>query len=333
MEGIRPATSFLRLLSDRLGEAQFTLIDIGCSGGIDEIWRVFGTRLRALGFDPNLEEVERLNAAGKSQPGVEYIAAFVGPPHDDPAMARMRTRDFWARNPWGRLSVARTLEIRAAEIAKSNSVEKQRLNQWRTVPLADASQPLVLAEFLRDRAIRDVDFVKIDVDGADLVILRSLERVLQDTQVLGLGIEVNFFGSDDADLNTFHNVDRFMKRAGFELFDLSMRRYSASALPAPIPTSPQRRAPGDASCRAMRSTFVTSRLLSTGISREPLPPHKLAKLAAIFAVFGLPDCAAEVLVRCRSELATILDVDRALDSLVEHCTSPRASPRPATKPT
>ena len=148
-------------------------------------------------------------------------------------MAQMRARDFWAHNPWGRLSVARTLEIRAAEIAKSGSVEKQRLNQWMKVPLADANHPLVLADFLRDRAIRDVDFVKIDVDGADFVILRSLEQVLQDTQVLGFEIKVNFFGSDDANLNTFHNVDRFMKGARTRLFDLSVRRYSARALPAP----------------------------------------------------------------------------------------------------
>ena len=88
MEGIRPATSFLRLVSDRLGDAQFTLIDIGCSGGIDEVWRVFGSRLRAFGFDPNLQEVERLNVAAKSQHGIEYIAAFVGPHQDDPQWRR-----------------------------------------------------------------------------------------------------------------------------------------------------------------------------------------------------------------------------------------------------
>jgi hypothetical protein len=99
MEGIRPANSFLRLLSDRLSGDRFTLIDIGCSGGIDEIWRTFGSRLRAFGFDPNLGEIARLNAGETPQTGVEYVAAFVGPPRDDPAMAQMRIRDFWAHNP------------------------------------------------------------------------------------------------------------------------------------------------------------------------------------------------------------------------------------------
>lgn len=321
MEGVRPATSFLRLVSEHLGDQRFTLIDIGCSGGIDEVWRTFGPGLRAVGFDPNLQEVERLNAAEKPRSGVEYIAAFVGPRQDDPAMAQMRARDFWAHNPWGRLSTARTLEIRAAEIAKSGSVEKQRLNLWTTVPLADPEHPLVLAEFLRERAIHDVDFIKIDVDGADLVILRSLEHVLQDTQVLGLGIEVNFFGSDAPDRNTFHNIDRFMRAAGFELFDLSVRRYSARALPAPYTyVTPAQGAWG----RILQGDALYIRDAAApeqaGFART-LAPHKLGKLAAIFAVFGLPDCAAEVLVQFRSQLAAVLDVDRALDALVAHCAS------------
>ncbi len=80
MEGIRPAKSFLRQLAGQLGDTRFTLIDIGCSGGIDEVWRIFGSRLRAFGFDPNLQDIERLNAAEAKHSGVEYIAAFVGPP-------------------------------------------------------------------------------------------------------------------------------------------------------------------------------------------------------------------------------------------------------------
>jgi hypothetical protein len=321
MEGIRPAKSFLRQLAGQLGDTRFTLIDIGCSGGIDEVWRIFGSRLCAFGFDPNLQDIERLNAAEAKHSGVEYIAAFVGPPPDDPTMAQMRARDFWAHNPWGRLSTARTLEIRAAEIAKSGSTEKQRLNVWMNVPLADAERPLVMADFLHERTISDVDFVKIDVDGADLVILRSLERVLNDTKVLGLGIEVNFFGSDAADRNTFHNIDRFMRAAGFELFDLSVRRYSARALPAPYTyVTPAQGAFG----RILQGDALYIRDLAApeqSAFAGQLSPEKLLKLSAIFAAFGLPDCAAELLIRFREKVVKVLDVDRALDSLVEDCTS------------
>jgi hypothetical protein len=145
--------------------------------------------------------------------------------------------------------------------------------------------------------------------------------VLKDTQVLGLGIEVNFFGSEEPHRNTFHNVDRFMRAAGFELFDLSVRRYSARALPAPYTyITPAQGAWG----RILQGDALYVRDAAAPEQADlarPLTPDKLARLSAIFAAFGLPDCAAEVLVQFRPEVAKVLDVDRALDALVEHCTS------------
>src|SRR5208337_4344738 len=55
----------------------FTLIDVGCSGGLDPAWRDFGSRLRAFGFDPQVQEIERLIKA-ESNPQVKYVAGFVG---------------------------------------------------------------------------------------------------------------------------------------------------------------------------------------------------------------------------------------------------------------
>ena len=76
-----PAASkdFWVRLMRALAPHQFTLIDIGCSGGIDPTWLEFGNQLQAFGFDPNIEEVERLNAS-RPGPGIEYVAGFVGLP-------------------------------------------------------------------------------------------------------------------------------------------------------------------------------------------------------------------------------------------------------------
>ncbi len=327
MEGMRAATPFVTYLANRLGDKNFTLVDVGCSSGIDLAWREFGTHLRAFGFDPNLGEIARLNANEKLA-GVEYVAAFVGVPADDPASARMRDGTFWAHNPWGRLSIARTIEIHASKVANSTNAEKTKLNQWSQVALADRNQPLIPTDFLRKRGVDDVDFIKIDVDGADLLILRSLRKMLDETRVLGIGIEVNFFGSDDPDVNTFHNVDRFLKAVGFELFDLSVRRYSAAALPAPYIYSV---ASHGAWGRILQGDALYVRdAASPEYKRwaESIGPHKLAKLAAIFAVFGLPDCAAEVLQSFRPELDQLLDVKSALNMLVEQ-SIPAGKPVPS----
>ena len=62
MEIIRPTTLFLEYVAGILS-GNFTLVDIGCSGGINPTWRTWGSHLRAFGFDPNLAEIERLSAA------------------------------------------------------------------------------------------------------------------------------------------------------------------------------------------------------------------------------------------------------------------------------
>jgi FkbM family methyltransferase len=326
MEGFQTTTPFSRFVVNALNNEKFTLIDIGCSSGIDAVWRVFGHALRAFAFDPNVDEVARLSER-ESLAGVSYIAAFVGVPADDSGAVHMRSGNFWARMPWDRLSVSRTLQIQAAATATMDTEEKTKLNLWNQVPLADPHKPIVIPSFVCERGIDDVDFVKIDVDGADFLILRSLVPMFEDTKVLGVGIEVNFHGSDDPNIHTLHNVDRLMKQNGFELFALSQRPYSMAALPAPyqltIPaqTAWGRILQGDALYLRDAAAPEQARWAASA------GPLKLAKLAALFSLAGLPDCAAEVLIRYRPMLEQRIDVQAGLDALTAQCI-PEGEPAP-----
>ena len=49
----------------------FTLVDVGVSGGIYPIWRKWGDKLHAVGFDPSTHEVEVLRKE-ETNPGVIY---------------------------------------------------------------------------------------------------------------------------------------------------------------------------------------------------------------------------------------------------------------------
>jgi FkbM family methyltransferase len=318
MEGFQSATPFARLVAQTLKTEHFTLLDIGCSSGIDAVWRAFGERLRALAFDPNINEIARL-AESETLPGVEYVAAFIGVPSDDPGAGRMRTGDFWGRMPWSRLSVARTMQIQAAANERLSSEEKTKLNMWDHVALANPEAPIILPTFLRERGVNDVDFVKIDVDGADFLILRSLVPLLADANVLGVGIEVNFHGTDDPDVHTLHNVDRLMKKEGFELFSLSSRPYSTAALPAPYQLSiPAQTHWG----RILQGDALYLRDAAAPDQRqwaEAAGAAKLLKLAAIFSLAGLPDCSAEILLQYRETIAAFTDVTAGLDALTAQC--------------
>lgn len=184
-------------------------------------------------------------------------------------------------------------------------------NRWHETKLAE--DEAYLPTFLRERAIDDVDFVKIDVDGPDFEIAKSLEETFEATQVLGCAIEVNFFGSDDLDHHTFHNVDRYMRKCGFELFGLTMRSYSSAALPSPYQlTFPAQTMSG----RPLQGDALYLRDFGWKLPRansDDYSAAKIAKLAALFALFNLPDMAAETLLRFRSRLRQVIDVAEALD--------------------
>ena len=57
------STAFAAFVAGSLALGHFTFIDVGCSGGIDLVWRIFGERLRAIAFDASVDECERLTAA------------------------------------------------------------------------------------------------------------------------------------------------------------------------------------------------------------------------------------------------------------------------------
>jgi hypothetical protein len=317
---------------------RFAVVDIGCAGGLDHAWSVFGDKLAGLAFDAMADEVARLQDA-ETNPNVHYVAGIV--------VGEARDRPWWFRVPlvsWQRtfgnrpggvpFKFPRTKDLRGMgpskfyrDALKNRAANRRRLiasqhsanakleNRWQVEALEIAG--LSLAETLTGVGFTDFDFLKIDVDGADWEILRTLQPVLADHQVLGVAAEVNFFGTDDEDHHTFHNVDRFMRRCGFELFHLSTRRYSSPALPQQyeysFPASSLKGRPYQGDAIYLRDfTWKTA-------SCDPaqFSPAKHAKLAALFALFDLPDIAAEVVLRARTKLTRFVDVEAALDLLAQ----------------
>jgi hypothetical protein len=315
MEGFGNDTRFAAQAAAAIKGDKFTLIDVGCSGGIDSIWRIFGDKLNAFGFDPNLHECERLQKL-ESNEHVHYVPGFVGINADHPFAKKKAGRPHIERTPWSRLSVQRTLELRQADIERMSTDEKTQMNQWGQVSLADPTNPIILPEFFKANGICDIDFIKIDTDGPDFDVLQTLADALREYHVLGVGLEVNWIGSDSETDHTFHNTDRFMRNAGFDLFNVTVRRYSVRALPdryaltIPAQTNVGRPLQGDAIY--MRDICAPE----NAELADQLTSSKILKAAGLMALANLPDHAAEILVHFRTRLQAICNVNELLDSLV-----------------
>ena len=280
----------------------FTLIDIGCAGGIHPDWRLFGDKLNALGFDVNVREVERLNNI--SPDNIRYFDGFVsGSGQKSPP----------GRNPWGRLAVYKTLTMTEERRLASSNEDKTAANDWHLTE--QSLNHIFLPSFLDEKGISSIDFVKIDIDGPDFDVIASIEDKLSSSQVLGICMEVNWIGSGSDDEHSFHNTDRFLRRCGFDLYDFTKRTYSMSALPSsyelPFPAQSISGRPLQGDAVYLRDLAdPTQEKLAEGFSSE-----KLLKLAALFSMIGQADSAANILLTFREKIGVIVPVDDALEKL------------------
>lgn len=308
------STAFAAFVAGHLSTESFNFVDIGCSGGIDPAWRVFGDRLRAFAFDASIEECERL-AREEAHPGVRYIGGFVGLPADHPLSTATADMPFHVRNPFPRTSAARTYDIQKSNLERASLDEKLRNNAWNLTALADPAVPVVVPDVIALAGWEDVDLLKIDIDGPDFHVLHSFDGAFDKLDLLAARLEVNLSGGVGVHEHTFHNTDRFMRERGYELLGLDVRTYAMAALPSRFAiTAPAQTVSGrPVQAEAFYARDPAGRdwhQVGTSLTTE-----KLAKLGAIFSVWGQPDAAAELLLAYRDRLRLFCDVEVGLELL------------------
>lgn len=284
----------------------FFLIDVGASGGIADRWNVFEDKLEAIGFEPLIAEVERLNSLNNN-PRVKYEEGFIV--YDDLDKhypTELRKKHISMYGSYDRASSAK------AALVKNYNYVQEHFNAGNAVVYSEKF--IELDNYLNKKNIKDIDFIKIDTDGHDYPVLLGAEKVLEKSDVLGLEVEAQFHGSTHPYANTFSNIDQFLRSKGFSLFNLDNYVYSRAALPAEFlydifgQTITGHIQWGEA--------LYFRDLADKGYSQKfnfSVTLDKVVKLACLFELHGLNDCAAELLINRAEEfnytqyLAVLLD--------------------------
>jgi FkbM family methyltransferase len=292
---------------------QFVFLDIGSRSGGESYYQPLAGQLKVIGFDDSTaEECQPENAAAIQY---EHHATILAGEHG-------RGKFFKAAWPF------------------SSGLHKPNMKYFERLPCRDNMviveeldvETTTLDRFAQTVSDDHIDFIKIDVEGSELDVLRGGKSMLRDKRVLAIKTE---FWWDPVlrGQPPFADLDTFLRANGFYLFDLEMHNYQAymrRSLPAGRLIADARTWRGD--LRNVRPDLSRYGQALTGDAlyfRDPVTDRiagrtsiawdsaNVLRLCTLFDLFNYGDCAIELLQDFRQNkmLAFDFDVEEIIDAL------------------
>jgi FkbM family methyltransferase len=248
------------LASDRL-----RLFDVGARGGIDPRWHPFHGYIDAVGFEPDREECDRLNReAASADPPIRFL-------------------------PYALAGAEEEVTFYEANWPPASSIYPPNEEFLRPFPYAShllgvKDRRLVSAVSLdaacRTEGIRP-DYLKLDVEGAELQVLQGGERATAQTLVLELEVE---FAPLRTGQPLFADVDSHLRGRGWTLLGLRRVHWRRSAGLDPSATG------YGGQLTQADALYYNAPLLSEGLTQV-----RALKLVLILSAYRQVDLALELL--------------------------------------
>ncbi len=269
----------------------FTIVDVGARGGVADYWSVFGSDLRLVGFELDPAECERLAALDKR-------TTFL--PHALDREAGER----------------RVIVTEYASCSSFYQLNPVFMGRHTTADLYRTVEEPVLKTVSLAQALEGVrpDFIKLDAEGAELGILQGGQELL--SGIAGILSEVRFSKSM-ADCPLFWEMEQFVRAHGFDLYDLDVARVSKRALPYPYLYNIVDEAGRPVAGPSIQGQPLWADVLYLrDLVARPASRRQVLATACLLEIFGLSDCAAELVLKHRALFDELVPADRLLDALV-----------------
>jgi FkbM family methyltransferase len=279
------------------------VVDVGARWGYNEEWKAFGEDLRVFCFEPDKEECERLNASAGAN--VKYLPYALGARSDDATLyhTRLSASTGLYKTNWDYFS--RLLNRDNGIIEKEERIA--------VTTLRDA---------LQGSGVNSIDFLKLDVEGAELDVLQGASEYVASPRLIGVLSEFRFHREINGS-PPFSQLDAYLQERGFRLFDMHFSHQSRRVLP--YQGCADYRLPNgerffaytvhgqimDGDALYFRDLLIPA---NAAVQSSATPTH-LLKQACLFEIYALNDCAAEIITEHRARLSTIVDCSRLLDLL------------------
>jgi FkbM family methyltransferase len=193
-----------RLLTDKL-----IVIDCGAAGGSFQEWDSLSDKIIIHGFDPDEDECNRLNANAKSKGLQHYYYPLL-------IANNSKNRNFYVTNDSASNSLFEP-DHQLISRYKQNYCDIRWISTLETAGLKNIIKvnTTSLKNWSEKYLINDIDFIKLDVQGAELEILKGTSNILD--QVIGMNIEV-WFVPIYKEQPLFADIDVFVRNKKFDFF-------------------------------------------------------------------------------------------------------------------
>jgi FkbM family methyltransferase len=295
------------VISAGLLSEPFVVCDIGVQGGENRRWHLLGDYLKVHGFDAIKEVIEELREANSGNPNRVYhwLAA-------------------------GNSDEKRTFYFNEADPCSSSffsqgrdrfGTTEERIEQPRNVPVCR------LDSLLEAREIPLVDFLKVDVEGAEKDVFLGAPKVL--SGLLGVETETNFGVSPMYPQGHLPTLHALLSKARMRVFDLNFNRVPRRSFVQAVG-----RASEDIGKPATFNVLFCRDLIEEADHPEnytaPCNPEsvdRIIKAMIVYELHGFSDIALDTAVRFRESLEVRLDLAKVVSLLADPlCRAPGHMP-------
>lgn len=256
-------------------------------------WDIFAPHLSIYGFDADADACEAANAELESRQinwKEQHIPLAVAETTGESTLYVTKHPACSSLYPPNESFLARFDNLEVMELDFTVEIETTTLDQ-----------------FCLQEEIAAVDFLQIDVQGADLQVLRGADRLVKQS-VLAIQIEV-----EPSHLYVkqplFADIDTYLRGQGFTLFDLKFCHCTRNQSPVFSPIHPGQILWGNA-------FYFYDLLRDDVVLSRPKTPESLFKLACVADTMNFPDYTLEILKYLTLNYGNARDYNFA-DAIVE----------------